>query len=1411
MCWKRPYATGLKPQAHTEPSASNKWMRVRKTNFCKKKLNQVYQYNFIASAPNGECVAMTVLKRLTKHILYTAVFLLCSKFIFGQSLAFRHLTVENGLSQNAVMAIAQDKQGFLWYGTRYGLNRYDGTNFKIYKNNLANNKSISDNLINTLFVDSEGILWVGTSNGLNKYNAEKDEFERIIANPADKNSLNNSSINCIYEDSKKHIWIGTKNGLNLLTDKKNNKFQSTFGSKQDPIGNYIRIIFESSDGNLWIGTSTSLIQMNIANDVYQYQSFHHDTKDASSLSADYITSLVEDNQHNLWIGTLHDGINLYNKDNRTFTRFLQNSSSTPIVHNNIRKMMLDRNGKIWIGTQDGLSIFDPVTKTGISYQHDPELSTSLTNNSIHSIYQDVHGTIWIGTYHGGINIAYYYTTPFVIYQNRRLPYSLSSNVISSVVEDAQHNLWIGTEGGGLNYFNRTDKKFTSYKNNPNDSSGISSNLIKVIYKDRSGNLWIGTSYSGGLNLFDPSTKHFKHITIEKSSKETVSFDEVVALLEDSKGNRWVGSQSGLTQLKKNNGVFENHTSVTPLESQLNNKSIHVLFEDSHKNLWIGTSAGLHLLKNNATKVITYLKNEAANTALQSDFINCITEDSKGRIWIGTYYGGISLYDENKQTFTTYTDKDGLPNNNVLGILEDDANNLWLSTDNGLSKFSTTDKTFKNYTTSDGLAGNKFNNNSYYKDSQGEMFFGGNNGLTAFDPSKIETNKYVAPLVFTALKLFGNAVAIDQKDKLLTKDINFTKEIVFNHDQNIFTIEFALLNYIKPEKNRYAYKLEGFEKNWNYVSTTAATYTNLPPGTYTFLIKAANNDGVWTAPSSLRIKILPPIWKTWWAYCLYVAAFAAIIFFFLRFLWMRELFKREHEMQQFKLNFFTNISHEIRTHLTLISGPVEKLLANNNEEGFLKKQLQHVKSNADRLLNLVSELMDFRKAETNNLPLHVTKQNMVLFLEEIYVSFQDMAIARNIHTAFINSTNNIELYFDQRQMEKVVFNLLTNAFKFTPDGGNISIEVQEKKNEVLIKIIDDGKGIAPENLKRLFANFFQVNDETHNTGYGIGLALSKSIVELHKGELSVESELATANTNGHTTFTVTLLKGKEHFKEDQLLPEGKQTASLIEHTAILSNDEATIQQADKKPVVLLVEDNNELRSFINESLSHQYTIIESANGANGLDMALEHIPDLVISDVMMPEMDGLTMSRKLRSDERTNHIPIILLTAKASADNQVDGLETGADIYITKPFSIKVLELHVRNLIASRIAMRQKFSRQVMLEPKHTPINHVEEDFLNKVMGIIDEHMEDPEFGVAMLSTKVAMSQPILYKKLKALTDMSVNDFIKSIRLKKAAYLLQQKQMTVYEIAYAVGYNDRKYFSQEFKKQFGKTPSEYVQK
>lgn len=1348
---------------------------------------------------------------LPRPLLYICLALLpVAGTAYAQRLGFRQLTVEDGLSQNAVMSITRDKRGFMWYGTRYGLNRHDGVRFKIYKSTSGDKTTIPDNVVNALLTDAEGTLWVGTSAGLCRYNDHTDAFERVTL-PA----INDYYVSYLYEDNAHRLWAGTDYGLFVLTDKQQNRFTRPYEhiALLATKGNMVRCIYQTHDGQLWAGTSKGLVALQHAGK--QYHIYTH-TAQPGSLSADYVTSLAEDAEGHLWAGTLHDGLNRL-ETNGQFSNF-QHAGSTP-ANNNIRKIIRAGDGRLWIGTQDGLHIINTTTGAGTFYRHDPDIKTSLSNNSIHSLYQDPAGTVWIGTYHGGINLLYSYNTPFQVYQNNRLPSSISNNVISSIATDNQRRLWIGTEGGGLNYFNPAIGSFTCYSNKPGDTTTISSNLVKVVYKDHEGHIWIGTSYGNGLNLYQPATGRFQRIALDKQVRETVSFDEILALQQTADGTLWIGAQSGLTVLRKEaNGRYPNRTAASSLNALLPNKNIHALFEDAQQRLWIGTNGGLCVYTPATNKLVSFTKKEGDSTRLQADAINCITQDGKGNIWVGTFYGGLSRLDSRTGHFTTYTDKGGLPNNNICGILEDNEGNLWLSTDNGLARFHPQLGNYKTYTTSDGIAGNKFSNNACFKDTDGQLYFGGNNGLTTFYATHLQTNIQAAPVQVTALKLFGNTVGINDKSELLRNDISYTPSLQFAHDQSTFTIEYALLNFIKPEKNKYAFMLEGIETQWNYTTSTAATYTNLPAGHYTFLVKGANNDGVWSAsPARMGITILPPIWKTWYAYTLYILLAGAFAFLVLRFFWLRALYRREHDLQQFKLNFFTNISHEIRTHLSLISAPVEKLLQ-QNDDAWQHKQLTHVKSNADRLMYLVGELMDFRKAETNNLPLHVSKGNIVNFAGDIYRAFEDIAAAHTINTHFTSSEPFIELYFDKRQMEKVIFNLLSNAFKFTPDHGAIHLHIEEQAQQVLIQVQDNGKGIAPEHLQQLFSNFFQVHDETtSNTGYGIGLALSKSIVELHKGSLTVTSTPAALHQHGHTCFTVSLPKGNKHFTPEQLQTEDAGILSIYPMQPAPSTGPLS-PASNEAPSLLLVEDNPELRSLMEESLQHAYRVTSCTNGREGWEKATELIPDIIISDVMMPEMDGFTLCQQLKTDIRTSHIPVMLLTAKATADSQLTGLQNGADIYLTKPFSIQVLELHARNIIAGREALRAQIHRQ--LETTTTPgspsintpggMNATDQAFLEQVIDVVERHMDNPELSVGMLSEQMAMSAPVLYKKLKALTDMTVNDFMKSLRLKKAAQLLCEGRLNVSEVAYAVGFNRRKYFSEEFKKVYSQTPTEYAQ-
>jgi len=1328
----------------------------------------------------------------------------CVIGLHGQTLAFNHLTVEHGLVNYSVLSITQDANGFMWIGTRMGLNRYDGARFRLYKNDSKDSNSISNNNITTLFTDSKHTLWIGTAGGLDKYDPYKDAFERVWLN-----GERAGNIYAIYEDKKTNLWIGSTNGLHLLIDRQKKKFQSFYASANGIAGNIVRAICEDHNGDLWIGTNNGLTKMQRKNGSYHFETFRHEDGKPGSISADYITTISEDEQHNLWIGTQNAGINLYRPATNSFTIYSHsNNNPSGIINNNIRQILLAK-GKLWIGTQEGLSILDPSTKTITSFQHNPSDKKSLSQNSIYSLFEDANGSTWIGTYFGGVNITYSSTTSFQSFQNNESHSSLSNNVVSSIVEDPQHNLWIGTEGGGLNFWNRTTGMFTAYRNKLNDATSLSSNLVKVVYVDKEGNPWAGT-HGGGLCVLDRKQNKFKHYLYQENDAATLA-SEVTSLMEDESSRFWVVRNSNLRLFKKNG------TELQPLElnsvfpSMPHDISAVVLFKDASQNLWIGAAPGLYKLSGNTIKIIDTSYN-----------VNCICEDANGTVWLGLSHGGLARYNKQTGKIIRYTANRDFINTNVVGLLSDDKENIWLSTDNGLIKFTPSQNRFQTYTVSDGLAGNEFNYNSYLKDSKGKLFFGGFNGITSFFPDNIETNKYIAPIVFTGLKLFNNNVSINDENKLLKENISFTKELVFEHDQNVFTIEFALLNFIKSNKNKYVYKLEGFDKDWNEVMAPSATYTNLPPGSYTFWVKGANNDGVWSKPVSIKIKMLPPLWLTWWAYCIYVIIAAAILFLVIRFFFLRELLKKEDELHQVKLNFFTNISHEIRTHLTLIMTPVEQMMEQKEKNSFDHQQLAQVKGNANRLLKLVNELMDFRKAETQNLQLHVARYNLIPFLQDIYTSFRELSLAKNIKISFIHDTENAPLYFDKEQLEKVFFNLLTNAFKFTPEGGRIILQVEQKEKQMVITVRDNGRGIAPQYLDKLFNNFFQVADHGfQNTGYGIGLALSKHIVELHKGSIDVESEPASKNQDGCTVFTVRLLQGNKHFEGTQILQPAETISQLIS-TAFDRSETIVIPvketRTDKTFTILLAEDNAELRALVHQNFIHHYHLIACENGLKAWEAATEQIPDLIISDVMMPEMDGFALCEKLKTDERTSHIPVILLTAKSSQSEQISGLETGADVYLTKPFSIKVLELNVRNLLASREKLRQRFNQRITEQQTDIPtletvegsvVNTVDKEFLNKVIELIEEHMDNPDFGVEMLSKKVAMSAPVLYKKIKAVTNLSVNEFVKSLRLKKAAWLLQQKKQTVYEVAYSVGYSDRKYFSKEFKKHFGKTPSEYA--
>lgn len=1341
----------------------------------------------------------------------TLLFLFCLCITRAQKpVAFKYLNVENGLSQSSVLAIAQDSKGFIWFGTRFGLNKYDSRNFRIYKKETNEEKSLSHSeYISSITLSKDGTLWIGTPYGLNKYNESADNFDHFIYQENNQSSISNSKINCIYEDSKNRLWVGTANGLNLLKSKKNSLFTRFLNDKNHP--QQIYSITEDNTGTIWLSATDGLMNITFEKGKAKFKYFKSFSDQINKAIDNHITSIIQDWENNLWIGTKQTGLNKLDLKTGNIVTYSYNSlNSAGISSNNIRKIIVDKTGKLWIGTLHGINIYDPATRIFSNIQNEPGNSSSLSQNSVYDIFQDKQGIIWVGTYYGGVNLVYPNYTPFKVYSSSKA--GLNSNVVSSITEDNKHNLWIGTEGEGLNYLNRQTNTFTHYIYSPNNPNSLSSNLVKSIIKDKKGRIWIGT-HLGGLNLFNPETNTFTRFTSKRNDTSSISNDEITSIFEDSQGRFWVGTNNGLNSFNTETGKF--------IRNRLNGRhdAVFFIYEDSMQTIWVATNSGLHQLKNKSSKFISRRADHPA--VLPYGNISCITEDQKGFFWLGTFRNGLFKLDTKKHIYTQIKAVDGLPSNNIVGVLEDEDNNLWISTDNGLCKYNQQKKTFDIYNIKDGLPGNEFNYKSLFKDSYGEYFFGSLNGLISFFPKAVKQNKEVPIAVFTDLKLFNRSIKLNDDDGLLKTNISDTQSITFKSDQNVFSVDFTVLNFIKPNKNLYAYKLTGFEKNWNYVNTPSASYTNLSPGNYTLLVKGSNNDGVWTSkPAQLKIEVLPPFYQTWWAYLIYLLFIAAILFVLVRYLLIRAVLSKEKEINEHKLEFFTNISHEIRTPLTLIIGPLEKLIDSAVDNPELSRDLQPIKNNADRLMNLITELLDFRKAESGKMTLQVSPGNIVKFCKEIFLAFQNWAITNQIGYNFSADDEEIVLYFDKIQLEKVLFNLLSNAFKFTQKNGEINLKIKQDTDNVYLEISDNGKGIPLDKQGNLFENFYQANPST-NIGTGLGLSLSKSITELHHGEIKIESETETAIKHGRTCFNIKLRKGVKHFKQSELMSDyvyyddaknyAVNISPIVSEDLSIHSSDPVVSETQKKYSVLLVEDNIDVRNFIKNALNKSYNIYESEDGQQGLAAALELIPDLILSDVMMPNMYGLELCRRLKTDERTSHIPVMLLTARSAYVHQLNGFENGADAYIMKPFNLKILELNIHNLLITRETIRQKFGQVVMLEPKNMIINKTEQNFVEKIINIIENQIANPNFDVPALAFEIGMSQPILYKKIRALTDLSVNDFIKFIRLKRAAQLLEQNAGNISEIAYAVGFNDRKYFSLEFKKQFGKTPSEFLQK
>lgn len=1292
----------------------------------------------------------------------------------------------------------------MWFGTSQGVCRFDGYKFTVFKNDPEDSTSLKGNLVRTIFEDRKGQLWIGTENGgLNKFNHEKENFQHFFYS-GDQPLLKNATVTSIQEDSSGNLWVGTS--AHLYRIEHENKLSEIKPSNRTGFSEYFRVIQSDKTGKIWLGTNNGVYIYNLPDNTIEKITL------APALSSNAeIWEIFGDEDGTFWIGTYANGLFTVNPVTLEVKHLILDPDNDR--SQTVRAVSKDRNGKYWIGTRGGLYVYDKTKGTKSFYNHNEREPKSLVNNSIQCIFLDLKGDIWIGT-RNGIN--------FLIEERQNIQgfksmpgddRYLNSSEIYAFWVDPVGDIWTGTESGGINILNRKTGRFrymVPHKGNPNS---LSRNCIKAMLDDGKNNLWIGT-FLGGLDVMNLQTGVFKHYRNDPSDPASLSDNRVWALLRDSNNDIWVGTSAGLDKFDPATGSFTHFINL------VNNQQVNWLAEDSDHNLWIGAD----------NLVIYDPKNQKISRIPETT--RYMLQDSKRQFWLATLNRGIALYSKEKGIIKYYTEKNGLANNQTLAILEDNEKFLWISTTNGLSKFNPETERFHNFSLKNGFQNNQFTYGAAYKTAGGELLFGGISGFNIFNPTKIKAGDYFPRIILTDLKIFNKSVRIGDGEKdILTKSISETEKISLKFDQNSITLDFASFDYANSLGIQYSYFLEGFDKDWNEPSVRrSATYTNLDPGTYTFQIKTVSIDRKESNLGPvLKIEVLPPYWKTWWFRILLFLVVSGLFYMLILFLLNKEKLKNDlsierlnakklHELDMMKLRFYTNISHEIRTPLTLILGPLEKMRTNTIPEQEMKGHVELMHRNATQLHQLINQLLDFRKLESGNLKLALACGDMVSFLAEIVGSFDKYAEEREIDLHFNSLKKEIITNFDADKLGKIMNNLLSNAFKFTGKGGKISVNLSlvfdaeedeqvgdsPEKRIIEITVKDTGIGIAETNLEKIFVRFFQVDDSVKQTGTGIGLALTKELVKLHKGIITVQSKQGKGSK-----FTIHLPyeEVNNHQPAETVGAENQTELSGIRNIEILTAD--TMPSGRK--IMLLVDDNTDVRYFIKSHFITNYQVLEAENGLEGWTISLKTIPDIIICDVMMPDIDGFELCRKIRKDERTSHIPIILVTALGSREHEIEGLSYGADDYITKPFDLGILQTKVENILSVRQSLKQKYTSEMLLQPRNIILSSPDERFLQKAIEVVEKNISDPDLDIERFATAIGVSRMQLYRKLDALTEMTVKEFVRNIRLKRAAQLLVQKKLNVSEIAYAVGFKDLSHFRKCFKLEFGMSASDYAEK
>ncbi|MCD8317867.1 MAG: response regulator [Paraprevotella sp.] len=1305
------------------------------------------------------------------------IFLLLSLF-FSSHIAwgyhFRNYQVKDGLSHNSVWAVMQDHKGFMWFGTNDGLNRFDGKDFKIFRKIKGDSLSIGNNFIHCLKENSRGRLLVGTKQGLYVYNEKTENFIHVDLGQKDKDD---ASINSIMEDPAGNFWLACHGyGLYLLSPdlKVKKHYLHKDNSYSSLPTNYIWSLVQDDSCNIWLGTvGYGLVRLSPKDGKF-VQIPQIAGGDAKGM---VIYSLYRDIDNNIWIGTSDNGLIRYTPKSGIAVHYMPGIL-------NIKSIIEYSDHELIMGSDKGLVTFDRVSGKYVLINEE-SVFDNMSDNSIFSIVRDREGAFWIGTYFGGVNYFSPAINRFQYYYNVPLSNSQKKNIISCFAEGENGNVWVGTHDDGLYLFNHREQRFKK-------PFHVGYHDVQSILLD--GNkLYMGL-YGKGIMVLDVRSGRVLDLLTEAFPDH---MQMINSIFKTSEGNLLFASENGVTSM--------NSAGAMERLDKLKGVPVKGIAETYDGSIWFATHTR-GLMRMDAHKRWEVFMNRAEDsTSIPGNNVNCVFQDMKYRVWAGTEGEELALFNAKKKDFeVVLDDKCGLPSNIIYSILNDAEGNLWVSTGGGLAKISPDLKSIKTYTYINEIQQIQYNVNCALRSSDNHLYFGGTNGFITFNPA-METDNQVKPVIMiTELKIDNRVVTPSDEDSPLEESITQTQRLVLNHNQSTFGFKFVSLRYQSPKQNRYAYMLEGVDKSWNYTNDGSVSYMNIPPSNYVFRVKGTNNDGIWSNEASIAIRINPPLWKSIPMLCLYILlAIAFVAYFVLRYYRLLErknkekIFKyqvaKEKEMYELKIIFFTNIAHEIRTPLSLIVAPLEKVILSGDGTEQTKSNLKMIERNANRLLELVNQLLDFRKIEENMFHFNFKKQNIVKVVRKVYMQYSQNAKFNKLDISLDVEAEDMECNMDSESVYKILSNLIANAIKYART--RIDITVRTSEGNILVAVRDNGNGIEEKFTERIFEPFFQVQDKDNavRSGSGLGLSLSQSLAVKHGGKISVESEY------GHyCCFTFSL----------PALPAGETVAEAETEVQDLPAPEPVETNTGTR--VLVVEDNPDMLAFLCENLGDDYEVFRATKGVEALSVVEKENVDVIISDIMMPEMDGLELCSRLKTNMAYSHLPLIILSAKTDTSTKVDSMNKGADVYMDKPFSIEQLKAQVNSIIENRNHIQKKIIESPLLYLKRHTENNESTKFVRKLNDVILKNMSDEKFSIDGLSELFAICRSNLHKKIKNITGMTPNDYIKLVRLNESARLLSTGKYKINEVCYLVGFNTPSYFSKCFFEHFGKLPKDFIQ-